>query len=823
VGGGIAIVEDSSGIDPAWSDLFSQTNYWNGYRRTLGLGYYRKITHRNGITLDHVIFPPFADDSLVLSELNIVNDSDFLKELVLYDYWGVDLRSIIPSLIYFDRRRKEFSKSRLLNIIGRTYKYLSPAFRYAPERVRDSFSSKFNFQARYSSYLKTIILKPLFTGRGRPPRDEPSSRNYYPESLFLTSMDAFPIRIAASSRALLSEEVKLQPHEEPFQSKLTVKDSPCMCLGVEAPLKPKERRKFTFLLGYADEPQIPIIIDAYKSQLPSIIPMVLPYGEPTFPLFKANCDMWRQNLIEFSTGDKEYDWLNREAMWHAYYLRSATLYDEYFENHLLPQGGAYNYLMGLQGAPRDFMLFTIPMIYLEPRLAREMLEYTMRLMTPEGRFPYMTAGFGLTSDAIAHKNPSDLSLFFLWALSEYLLATRDPEFLNKTIPFYPKSGRIASTVYERMKLAVDFLLGTIGFGKHGLIKAGDGDWNDGISTMVRNRRRFVKEGESMFNSAFALYVLPRISLICEKHQDKVYSDLIENAMKSLHEACMNSWNGRWFYRGWEGSGAPIGDGSIFLEPLTWLLISGALPDDYARQLIDNIYERLDKPSPFGQNLVSPPVPTMLNYLEKGWEVNGGIWSAMNFLLSWGYSRYDKQKALDALIKNSMHHHEEVYPNIWYGIWSGPDAFNASYAPRPGETYYHVATPTTDFPVMNLNLHANFLTALLKLSGIEPTIDGLTIAPRLPLKNFELKTPIIELRVNENEIYGSYAQQNLEEFRLRVKLPQTWIGREVHCFIDDSETPLGIREDLELGEALVHPTQKSFKFKLSCFPQSPKAS
>jgi hypothetical protein len=817
VGGGIAIVEDSSGNDPAWSDLFSQTNYWNGYRRTLGVGYYRKITHRNGVTLDHVIFPPFADDCLVLSELNIVNDSDFFKELIVHDYWGVDVRSIIPSLIYFDRRRKEFSKSRLLNIMGRTYKFMSPAFRYAPEHVRDSFSSKFNFQVRYSSYLKTSILKPLFKGRSRPPRDEPSSRNYYPKSLFLTSMDALPIRIAASSWALLNEEAKLQPHEEPFQNKLTVKDIPCMCLGVEAPLKPKERRKFTFLLGYADELQIPIIIDAYRTQLPSTVPSVLPYEEPTFPLFKTNCDMWKHNLIEFSTGDKEYDWLSRETMWHSYYLRSAALYDEYFENHLLPQGGAYNYLMGLQGAPRDFMLFTIPMIYMEPRLAREMLEYTMRLMTPEGRIPYMTNGFGLTSDAIAHKNPSDLPLFFLWALSEYLFATRDSEFLNKTIPFYPKSGRIASTVYERMKLAVDFLLNTVGFGEHGLIKVGDGDWNDGISTMVRNRRRFLKRGESMFNSAFALYVLPRISLICEKKQDKLYSDFIENALRSLHEACIKCWNGRWFYRGWDGSGSPIGDGNIFLEPLSWLLISGALPDDYASQLINNIYERLDEPSPFGQNLVSPPLSTMLNRLEKGWEVNGGIWSAMNFLLSWGYGRYDKQKALDALIKNSMHRHEEVYPNIWYGIWSGPDAFNASYASRPGETYYHISTPTTDFPVMNLNFHANFLTALLKLSGIEPTIDGLTVSPRLPLKNFVLKTPIIELRVNENEMYGSYVQQSLEEFTLRVKLPQSWIGKEVHCYINDFEIPFRIREDLAVGEAQVHPRENSFKFKLSCSP------
>jgi hypothetical protein len=813
VGGGIAVVEDASGNDLAWSDLFSQRNYEGGYRRTFGLGYYRKTTHRNGITLDHFIFPPFADDCLVFSELNIVNDSDYLKELALYNYWGVGIKSIIPSMIYFDRQRKKFSKSALFNIIGKSYKFMSPALRYGPEHVRDSFSSKFNFQARYSPFLRTIILRPVFKGRGKPSRDEPSLKNYYPKSLFLTSMDAIPTRVAASSKALLNDKAKLEPHEEPFRNKLTAKDKPCMCLGVDVPLKPKERKKFTFLLGYADELQIPIIIDAYRSQMPSTIPTVLPYGEATFPSVKANSDMWKKNVIEFSTSDKEYDWIGREAMWHSYYMRSATLYDEYFENHLLPQGGAYNYLMGLQGAPRDFMLFSIPMIYTEPNLAREMLEYTMRLMAPDGRIPYVTNGFGSMSGNSFHKNPSDLQLFFLWGLSEYLFATRDYDFLNKNIPFYPKSRRITSTVYERLKLAVDFLLEAIGLGEHGLIRVCDGDWNDEISTMVRNRRRFLKFGESLFNSAFALYVLPRISLICERQQDKVYSSFIEDALKILHEGCLRSWNGKWFYRGWDGSGSPIGDANIFLEPLIWLLISGALPEDYAKQLIDSIYERLDKPSPFGQNLVSPPMSTTFNYLEKGWEVNGGIWSAINFLLSWGYGRYDKQKALDALTKNSMHHHEEVYPKVWYGIWSGPDAFNASYAPRPGETYYHLATPTTDFPIMNLNLHANFLTALLKLSGIEPTIDGLTISPNLPLKNFSLKTPIIQLEVGENELRGSYIQQSFEEFMLRFKLPQDWIGRDVRCFINDSVAPLKMREDLALGEVQLQPRGNRFKFRI----------
>ncbi|MHA1209419.1 MAG: hypothetical protein ACTSRF_09380, partial [Candidatus Freyarchaeota archaeon] len=91
------------------------------------------------------------------------------------------------------------------------------------------------------------------------------------------------------------------------------------------------------------------------------------------PLRKSIKD-WGRNTLKF-TGGGEWGWVSREAAWHSYYLLSSALYDEYFENHLLPQGGAYVYLQGLHGGPRDFSLFTIPTIYLDPGLAREMLEY----------------------------------------------------------------------------------------------------------------------------------------------------------------------------------------------------------------------------------------------------------------------------------------------------------------------------------------------------------------------------------------------------------------------------------------------------------------
>jgi hypothetical protein len=805
-GGGIVIIEDRGDNVATWCDLFSQSNFKNTYRRVFGSGYYRKTTRRNDLILDHAVFAPFSDDPVVLSELSVKNESTTTKDLILYDYWSVDIRSIMQALIYYDDKRKAFSRSPVLNVLGKLLKVISYALRFAPEHNRDAFSSKFIYFPDYSARSKTIILRPVFRGRRKPPKERPATRNYYPRTLFLTSLDAQPSRTIVSTKQLSNLKGRLDPHEGRLAGKVSRKDSPCLCLGVRVTLKPGEKKTLAFLFGYENEAAIPTLVDNYIQTTQSTT-------EP-LPMLRENSRKWAENVIEFSCGDKKHSWLGRETKWNSYYLRSATLFDEYFQNHLLPQGGAYNYLQGLQGVTRDFMMYTIPMIYIDPSLAREMLEYTMRLMTTDGRLPYCTFGFGMSGGAVVHRSPSDLPLSLLWGLSEYLFATRDFQFLKKKIPFYPKHEGRSSTVQQRIKLAIGFFLNQVGFGDHGLIRIGDGDWNDGISTMVKNRRKFVRNGESMYNSALALYVLPRISTLLEKQGNTDLASKVNSACKQLLEAVMKSWNGKWFYRGWDGSGNPIGDKNIFLEPLTWLLISGKLPENHASQLVNNIYSILDKPSSFGDYLVYPPLRTLLNYLEKGWDVNGGTWFAMNSLLAWGYSRYDSRKGLNTLVKNSMKVHAETFPDVWYGIWSGPDAFNASYASRPGETYYHIATPTTDFPVMNLNLHANFLLALLKIMGVEPTIDGLNFTPSDALKNCELRTPVLRLKIADSEIQGSYSRQATGEFILRLNLPKEWARKKVECYLDDEKARLG-PEISDTVEIKVPSNARSFRFRFAC--------
>ncbi|MBS7249741.1 MAG: hypothetical protein KIH08_03985 [Candidatus Freyarchaeota archaeon] len=787
LGGGVAVVVEG---DDYWCDLFSQNLYREGYRRIFGMGYFRKISNHNNLKLDHIVFTPVSDDPVAVSEITIRNESNRERSITLFNYWGINLRYVSESLIYTSGRRTEYGVS-LLNWVGRTYGFLRHLLRCDTEQGRTSFSKKFIYHAEYDAERGLLILVPEYLGR-KPPRQVPSPRNYYPKSLFLKLLNGKATYALSSAEEFIDGRGNFKFASFSYAPKTPVKKSPCLCLGVKLTIPRKSSQTFTYLFGYAEKEEILNLTFNYEEKA------------RRSPLSEGIRD-WKEHTVKFRGGE---DWVSREAAWHSYYLKSSTLYDEYFENHFLPQGGAYVYLQGLHGGPRDFSLYIVPTTYLDPELARETLEYVLRWMRPSGELAYSGSGYGRLGGAVVHNKPSDHYLFILWAITEYIFATRDFKFLERKVPFYPRQKGLFSTVAERIKLSLKFLFEEIGLGEHGLLKVGDGDWNDGISLMVPNRSRFLKHGESIFNSALALYVLPRV-IDLFRERDSTFCEFLQKKLESLRKACLGSWNGRWFYRAWDGGGNPVGNGNLFLEPVPWLLLSKALPEKMAENLLKNVYEILDKPSHFGQYIVYPPLRTFLNYLEKGWDVNGGTWFAINFLLTWAYGLYDAKKAWNSLLKNSMAHHASLYPNLWYGIWSGPDAYNADYSKRPGETYYHLPTPTTDFPVMNLNLHANFLTALIKLCGIEPDAEGLTIAPKLPFQNFSLKTPLVELQMNEYQVEGVYTPQCSGPLCFRFKKPVHW-RHQIRCYINDEL----IKYNLEDSTIAVNlDVDKGFRFRI----------
>ena len=127
----------------------------------------------------------------------------------------------------------------------------------------------------------------------------------------------------------------------------------------------------------------------------------------------------------------------------------------------------------------------------------------------------------------------------------------------------------------------------------------------------------------------------------------------------------------------------MGEKQMWLEPQPWALIGGCVPPDKADSLFATINELVRKPSPIGALLQSQPDPTMKD--EPGTGTNGGIFAAINGTLIWALSMVNGEMAWDEWLKNTLARHAETYPDMWFGIWSGPDAYHSVLSKYPGGT------------------------------------------------------------------------------------------------------------------------------------------
>jgi hypothetical protein len=130
---------------------------------------------------------------------------------------------------------------------------------------------------------------------------------------------------------------------------------------------------------------------------------------------------------------------------------------------------------------------------------------------------------------------------------------------------------------------------------------------------------------------------------------------------------------------------------------------------------------LRRDSPIGamQMNKSPDIASQA-MAEPGTSISGGIWPSLNATLVWALAQVNGEMAWDEWKKNTLARHAEVYPDIWYNTWSGPDTLNSTVSKHPGETVNSGFLRYTDFPIGNLHSHACTLYSAAKLLGLEFT-------------------------------------------------------------------------------------------------------
>jgi len=150
--------------------------------------------------------------------------------------------------------------------------------------------------------------------------------------------------------------------------------------------------------------------------------------------------------------------------------------------------------------------------------------------------------------------------------------------------------------------------------------------------------------------------------------------------------------------------------------------------------------------------------------NAGEGTNGGIFAAINGTLVWALAMVDGSMAWDEWKKNSLTRHAETYPDMWFGIWSGPDAYNSVLAKNPGFTQ-------PDFPVMNMHAHAWPLYSASKLLGLEFNEAGISFHPNLPLSQYEFASPLLGFKKSAAGYSGWYAPAAAGRWIIEIALPE----------------------------------------------------
>ncbi|NHJ26369.1 MAG: hypothetical protein EAX89_17455, partial [Candidatus Lokiarchaeota archaeon] len=216
----------------------------------------------------------------------------------------------------------------------------------------------------------------------------------------------------------------------------------------------------------------------------------------------------------------------------------------------------------------------------------------------------------------------------------------------------------------------------------------------------------------------------------------------------------------------------IGEDQMWLEPQPWAIIGDALNQKERDLLIESINTLVRKPSKIGAMILSKGLKA-IRRLGEG--TNAGIWPSINGTLIWALSLVDRELGFEEWKKNSLAYHAENYPEIWYGIWSGPDTINSELSKYPGQTIFrafeqidgdkrsndeenlgHIGLDWTDFPVFNLHPHAWPLYNTKHLMGISFTIEGLEIKPKFPKNKYRFSSRIIGLERNSGFYKGFYS-------------------------------------------------------------------
>jgi hypothetical protein len=758
-GGGIGWLTDGRETVSTWYDGSNAK-----FERVFGVGYFKKRVESATYQVEQTIWAPFGDEPVLISEVKITNEGTAAADLDWVEYWGCQ-----PYQLSFrdgiQAGAKKVPLGEFRRSLGRRFTHLISEVGTSAGLVDAK-----NFAGRTPEELAAwkatkAYLNSHPTGFiGAIPDEKPGTwfdSGDIPRT-FLVSLDGPADATGTDAAAFFGAGGAANPSGLKDGLKMGSGDAHSgMFLLRKLHLGPQESRTLRFLYGYNTEGFEP---DALMAK----------YRGAAANGLKESSAEWKRRGMRFEAAEEP--WVKREATWNHYYLRSSMTFDDFFGEHILNQNGLYQYTSGFQGAARDPLQHCLPFLFSDPEIVRSILRYTLKEVRDDGSIPYGIVGHGVIAPIVTD-NSSDIPLWLLWTASEYVLTTRDTAFLDEKIRarFAAQEGR-TETVRNLLARCYKRQIEQVGVGKHGIVRMLNDDWNDALVLVwaASSMDECVKEGESVLNTTMSAWVFDYYGAMLRYAGDR--SGLAKHASDSaekMRAAARTQWTGKWLSRAWLGEKLGwMGQDTLWIEQQPWAMVAGVTTPAQSRELAETIDAQLRKGPIGAAQMGEGPDMAKAHIFKPGECVIGGVWASLNQTLVWALAQVEPAMAWDEWKKNSFARHAEAYPDVWYGVWSGPDTYNSVLSADAGKTVAGQFFSVIDFPVLNLHSHACYLYGVAKLLGVEFTPEGMTLAPEVPAAAYRFDSPLLGVvKKGVGKYEGWYKPAQAGTWTITVKLPE----------------------------------------------------
>lgn len=499
-----------------------------------------------------------------------------------------------------------------------------------------------------------------------------------------------------------------------LDNSLNFNGNPCGALHTVLELQPGETKSIAFLLGQKGEKEASTLVQRYQDTA-SVVNTEL---EKLIAYWHG-----KLNHLQIQTPDEDLNTMVN--IWNAFQCFTTFVWSRAASLIYCGERNGYGY--------RDTVQDIQGIIHLDPEMAKERIRFMLSAQVHHG------AGLPLVkySHHPGHENTpeqesyvketghpayrADDAMWLFPTVYKYVAETGDTAFLEEVIPF---ADHDEGTVIEHLRRAIDFTMHHLG--AHGMPAGLHADWNDCL--------RLGAQGESSF-VAFQFYLaLNQLkALLPDKPEYEAYREwLTQTAADQLEKINRYLWEDDRFLRGFTDKGAVIGskhdpEASMWLNPQSWSVISGAATKKQAEKSMESVYRLLNTPN--GIELMAPCYKkhyfdgSAMKLFNPTTKENGGIfcqpqgWAILaESLLGHGDRAFTYFKESCPSAYNDRAELREAEPYVHSQFIEGHET------PQPGRAHVHWLTGTASTVMVGM---------VEGILGLRPTPEGLQISPAIP--------------------------------------------------------------------------------------------